>query len=109
MYIDEPSTSFFIHEYALANQRTEQEFDSEVFSLVAEVDGNSKEVLKAQSVRINEFQGREYIYRNDKISCKLLIINKGNRILLLQFRTEDRKGISRGPVNRVFNSFLPLP
>lgn len=105
MYPDESSTRFYINVYELAKKRSDTEFDDEVDSLMSSLSDKDKHFPKNESVSINGFHGREYIYEKGKASGRVLIINAGNRIYLLRFHTENKKGISRSPVEKVFNTF----
>lgn len=107
MYIDEGSTSFFIFEYEVADKRSDQDFDIEVDSIMSGPGGKDKNYLQNRPVTVNGLHGQEYFYEKGKTSARVLVINAGHRIFLLRFSTEEKKGINRGPVEKVFSTFQP--
>ena len=108
MYIDESSTQFVIHVYRVPFKRSQEEFDLEVRRIM-KADSCKNCFTKNEPVVLNGLSGREFIYERDKGSRRVMFINGGNRIYTVSFYTEDRKGISRGPVDRVFSTFQPTP
>ena len=109
MYIDESSTLFYIHVYEVRSKRSKEEFDSEVREIMRVDTCKSCRFFSDESVVLNELSGREIIYQKGKESGRVLFINGGYKIYTLSFQTEDKKGVSRGPVDRVFDTFQPAP
>jgi hypothetical protein len=107
MYIDESTTRFFIHVYDVAFKRSQEEFDREVRQIMLVDTCKRCLFLKDESVVVNGLSGREYVYQQDKVTGRVLFINGGRRIYTIHFNTENKKGISRGPVDRVFSTFQP--
>ncbi|MDX6304352.1 MAG: hypothetical protein QOI77_1321 [Blastocatellia bacterium] len=109
MYIDEEHTSFVIRVYNLSARDSEKEFDAEG-KLTPITSGRQKpDEWQENPVTINGLRGREVIYKKGKVASRLLIVFADHRIYQVEFVTEDKRGISRGPVNRVFGTFQPVP
>lgn len=106
MFTDEPYTHFIISVYGVANARAEREFDTECDSILFK---EGRQFLKKDSVLVNSLHGREYIYQKDKASAVVLMVYTDHRIYFVEFYTEDKKGVQRGAVAKVFNSFRPTP
>lgn len=106
MYIDEEHTSFVLRVYDLAKTRSEADFDKEVEEIIANSSKPSASVSN-KSVVVNGLHGKEYLFVNGKESARILFVLSGHRAYVMQFSTEDKKGVDRGPVNRVFDSFQP--
>jgi hypothetical protein len=109
MYVDEADTSFHILVYDMAERRTDEAFDTEADSIMSAWNGNDKNFVKKGSVAVNGFHGREYLYEKGKEQGRVLILSAKNIIYFVSFHTRDKKGVSRAPVNRVFDSFQPTP
>jgi hypothetical protein len=69
------------------------------------IGGDDKESLTHKSVSVNGMPGREYFYSKGDIRGRVLIVNGGRRIFLLQYHTEA--GSLPDFVKTVFNSFRP--
>lgn len=108
MYTDESLTRFFIDVYETAFKRSQAEFDSEVRQILVDACDRCR-FFKNDPVVLNGLSGREFIYQKSKVTGRMLFINGGLRIYTVHFYTEDKKGISRGPVDRVFATFQPAP
>lgn len=106
---DEPTTRTHLGVHNLSESLSEQEFDAGADSLMSRVGGKDQRLLKNEPVTVNGLRGREYVYERGKASGRALIVNAKNRVYFLHYHTESEKGISRGPVERVFNSFRPRP
>jgi hypothetical protein len=109
MYIDESSTFFYIHVFEVRSKRSKEEFDSEVREIMRVDSCKSCRFLKDESVVLNGLSGRKLLYQKGKESGRVLFINSGSHIYTLSFQTEDKKGVDRGPVDRVFDTFQPTP
>jgi hypothetical protein len=109
MYIDESSTFFFIHVYEVRSKRSNEEFDSEVREIMRVDTCKSCRFATDEPVVVNGFSGRQIIYQRGKESGRVLFINGGDKLYTLSFQTEDKKGVDRGAVNRVFGTFHPTP
>ncbi len=109
MYTDESSTIFFIHLYEVRYKRSAEDFDSEVRQIMRVETCKSCTFLKDEGVVLNGLSGREIIYQKGKESGRVLFINAGSRVYIVSFQTEDKKGVARGPVDRVFSTFQPTP
>jgi hypothetical protein len=109
MYIDEPSTHFFIHAYDVAFKRTQEQFDAELEEIMGDDQCKRCTFSKNEPVEVGGLYGREYIYQQKKASIRILFINGSHRVYTVKFSTEDKKGISRSPVDRVFDTFQPTP
>lgn len=109
MYVDEQSTHFQIKVYSVAQARDEIAFERESDSVVLKIAGDKSNILKRESVSVNGLQALHYVYAHQKAQSRILIVNGNHRIFMLWFFTEDKKGIDRGPVNKVFNTFQPSP
>jgi len=109
MYTQESSTRTYISVYNLAETLSEQEFDAEAESVMSRLGGKDQQFLRNEYVTVYGLRGREYVYEKGKASGRILMVNANHRVYFLHYHTENEKGISRGPVERVFNSFRPRP
>jgi hypothetical protein len=109
MYTNEEHTSFVISVYSLSISDTEKEFDAEGKLAPIGSRPQKPDEWQENAVTINGLRGREVIYKKGKVSSRLLMVFAKHRIYEVVFTTEDKKGISRGPVERVFSTFQPTP
>jgi len=98
-----------IYVYQTADRDTEKAFD-EAKNNAKKGKPSSKPTLTSETaVQVNGLSGREFIYHKEKVVSRALLVFADHRIYAVEFYTEDKKGLDRGPVNRVFNSFQPKP
>jgi hypothetical protein len=112
MYENETSTDFYISVYDVARKRSDKEFDDEVDSMISppkQAEDKDWHLVKDEAVTVNGLHGREYVYERGKLSGRMLIVNAGHFIYVLHYHTEDKKGVARPSVERVFNTFQPTP
>ena len=102
--IDEPNTSLRINVYSVSDRDTYQQFEKKRAASVQNPD-----YLRDEPVEVNGLHGREYVYQKGKFSSRLLIVFADHLVYTVTFNTESDKGVARGAVNRVFDSFRPTP
>lgn len=109
MYMNEERTSFMIYVYYTIHADTEKAFDDEKHSGNKSTPRNQPNLVTERTLVVGGLRAREFIYQKGNVASKALLIFADHRIYAVEFYTEDKKGLARGPVDRVFNSFQPNP
>ena len=102
--VSEPNTSFTINVYSVIDQDPFQRFEK-----IRAASVPNPNFTKDEAVEINGLHGREYVYKKGKAASRFLIIFAEHLIYTVTFYTESDKGVERGAVNKVFESFKPTP
>ena len=102
--ITEPNTTLRINVYSVSERDTYQQFEKRRAAAVEDPN-----YVKNEAVEVNGLHGRQYIYQKEKFTSRLLIVFADHLVYTITFNTEGDKGVNRGAVNRIFDSFKPIP
>ena len=102
--ISEPNTSCTIDVYTVIDRDPSQEFEKKRSQTAT-----NSYFVRDEAVEVNGLKGRHYIYKKGKVASRYLILFAEHTVYTVTFYTEGDKGIERGAVNKIFDTFRPTP